>query len=129
MMVREKDVMCNVLRLAVLIFILLSGQAMAAEPESNQAERTGDIGVMQAFADEQVQEGEAVRISDQRKHFWLFIMGVMLLTLVLLTATLGIMMGVYGKDVFIAHMLTAGLTVTLAVAHAIAAIVWFNPFS
>jgi len=121
--------MYKLLRLAGFILILLSTQVLAAEPATNQAERTGDAGVMQAFADEQVQEGEAVRISDKRKHFWLFVMGIMLLTLILLTATLGIMMGIYGKDVFIAHMLTAGLTVTLAVAHAIAAIVWFNPFT
>ena len=128
-MSREKGTMRKLLRLSVFILILLSGQALAAEADTNQPESIGDIGVIQSFADEQVQEGEAVKISDQRKHFWLFVMGVMLLTLILLTATLGIMMGIYGKDVFVAHMLTAGLTVTLALAHAIAAIVWFNPFS
>jgi hypothetical protein len=37
-------------------------------------------------------------------------------------------MGVYGKQVFVAHMITAGLSVTLAIAHAVAALVWFNPF-
>jgi hypothetical protein len=53
---------------------------------------------------------------------------VTLLILILLTAAMGIRMGIYGKDVFVAHMVLAGLTVTLAIAHAIAAIVWFNPF-
>lgn len=127
-MSREKDMMCKLLRLGILFFILLSGQVFAAEPETKQSELGGDISVMQSFASQQTEEGQAVRISDKRKHFWLFVMGITLLTLILLTATLGLMMGVYGKDVFIAHMLTAGLTVTLAVAHAIAAIVWFNPF-
>jgi len=121
--------MPKLLRLGVFICLLLSGPIMAAESEAKQSELSGDIGVMQAFATEQAEEGKAVRISDQRKHFWLFVMGIMLLTLILLTATLGILMGIYGKDIFIAHMLTAGLTVTLAIAHAIAAIVWFNPFT
>ena len=86
------------------------------------------MNVMQAFAELQAAEGEAVKISDQEKHQWLFIMGTTLLVLLLTTAALGIAMGVYGKQVFVAHMITAGLSVTLAIAHAVAALVWFNPF-
>lgn len=120
--------MRKLFRLGVFLFIVLSTSLQALASENNQTERSGDIAVMQSFASEQTEEGKAVKISDKRKHFWLFIMGITLLTLILLTATLGLMMGIYGKDVFVAHMLTAGLTVTLAIAHAIAAIVWFNPF-
>lgn len=87
-----------------------------------------DMSVMQAFAAQQAEEGEAVKISDKEKHQWLFFMGAALLLLLLMTASLGIAMGVYGKQVFVAHMLTAGFAVTLAIAHAVAATVWFYPF-
>jgi len=87
-----------------------------------------DMNVMQSFAAQQAVEGEAVKISNQEKHRWLFIMGLALLILIITTASLGIAMGVFGKELFVAHMLTAGLSVTLAIAHAVVAVVWFNPF-
>ena len=120
--------MRELLRLAVIVLFMLPWQTLPAAPETEAQQPQGDISIVQAFADEQAEEGAAVKISDQRKHFWLFIMGLSLLVLILLTASVGIMMGVYGKDVFVAHMLLAGLTVTLAIAHSVAAIVWFNPF-
>jgi hypothetical protein len=58
----------------------------------------------------------------------MFLLGVALLTLVLITGGLGIAMGVYGKQVFVAHMIFAGLSMTLAIAHAIVGIVWFYPY-
>ena len=58
----------------------------------------------------------------------MFVMGVPLLILLLVTGALGIAMGVYGKQVFVAHMVFAGLTMTLALAHAVVGIVWFYPF-
>jgi len=48
--------------------------------------------------------------------------------LLLVTGGLGVAMGVYGKQVFVAHMICAGLSMTLAIAHAIVGIVWFYPF-
>lgn len=126
---RESDAMRELLRLAVIVLTMLPWQILPAAPETEAPEKPqADISIVQAFADQQAEEGEAVKISDQRKHLWLFIMGLSLLVLILLTASVGIMMGVYGKDVFVAHMLLAGLTVTLAIAHSVAAIVWFNPF-
>ena len=58
----------------------------------------------------------------------MFVLGVPLLFLLLTTGVLGIAMGVYGKPVFVAHMVCAGLSMTLAVAHAIVGLVWFYPF-
>jgi len=69
-----------------------------------------------------------VVVPDKRRHEVLFLMGISLLVLVLITAALGVSMGIFGKDVYVAHMLFAGLAVTLAIAHAIVAIVWFYPF-
>lgn len=65
------------------------------------------------------------------KHFKrvvMFSMSVPLFLLLLITGGLGIATGVYGKKLYIQHMVFAGLTVTLALAHAIAGIVWFFPF-
>lgn len=113
-----------------LLMFVLSFSAQATEPGSPLQEPAShtDMSVMEAFAAQQAEEGEAVKISDQEKHRWLFIMGAALLILLLTTAALGIAMAIYGKQVFVAHMLTAGFSVTLAIAHAVAAIVWFNPF-
>lgn len=83
--------------------------------------------VMQAF-EETVEESEIVAISKQEKHQILFFMGAVLLILVFVTAGLGIAMGIYGKPVFVPHMVFAGLTATLALVHAIVAMVWFYPF-
>jgi hypothetical protein len=58
----------------------------------------------------------------------MFLLGVPLLIFLLITGVLGIAMGVYGKQVFVPHMVFAGLTVTLAVVHAIVGLVWFYPF-
>jgi hypothetical protein len=65
---------------------------------------------------------------DNSKHKILFIMGVILLVLIFLTAGFGMAMALHGKDVFIPHMIFAGATVFLAVAHAVTSIVWFFPY-
>jgi hypothetical protein len=56
-------------------------------------------------------------------------MGAALLIFIIVTAALGIAMAIYGKRVFVAHMIFAGFSVTLAIAHSVVAIVWFFPFS
>jgi len=115
--------------LLLCLFVLLAGDVLASEStDEGKGARHDDVSVMQAFAEQQAKEGDAVKISDREKHQWLFVMGVTLLLLLLTTAALGIAMAIYGKQVFAAHMLTAGLSLTLAAAHAVAAIVWFNPF-
>jgi len=83
--------------------------------------------VMQQFAGDDEIAPER-RIETKRKHQILFLMGISLLVLVLLTGGLGIAMVVFGKDVFVAHMICAGLTMSLAVAHAVTASVWFWPY-
>jgi hypothetical protein len=82
--------------------------------------------VIQAFTSQEKQD--AVSVELQTKHLVMFVMGVPLLALLLVTGGLGIAMGVYGKQVFVAHMVCAGLSMTLAIAHAVVGIVWFYPF-
>lgn len=84
--------------------------------------------VMEGFNKLELAESRTNELTTKDKHRVMFIMGVTLLVLVLLTAGLGIALGVFGKAVFVAHMISAGLSVTLAIAHSIVAIVWFYPF-
>lgn len=84
--------------------------------------------VMQSFVNKEQTVGEDVLISDKKKHQVLFIMGIFLLIGIIGAAALGIAMAVYGKQVFVAHMIFAGFSVFLAIAHAVTAIVWFFPF-
>jgi len=65
---------------------------------------------------------------DQTRRWVMFALGAPLLVFILITAGLGIAMGVYGKPVFLAHMIFAGFSVTLAIVHAIVGLVWFRPF-
>jgi hypothetical protein len=66
--------------------------------------------------------------ADQTRRWVMFFLGAPLLLLLLITGGLGIAMGVYGKPVFLAHTVFAGLSITLAIVHAIVGIVWFRPF-
>ena len=63
------------------------------------------------------------------KHVIIFLLGTPLIIMILITGGLGIAMGVYGKQqLFAAHMICAGLTITLALVHAVVSVVWFFPF-
>ncbi|MDQ6979833.1 MAG: hypothetical protein Q9M09_06580 [Mariprofundaceae bacterium] len=107
-----------------LLYLVNPLSAMAAE-EVVQAQQ-GDISLMQQFDDAEEIAPERA-ISEKRKHQILFFMGASLLLLLLLTGGLGLAMGIWEKDVFVWHMLSAGLTVTLAITHAVVSFVWFYP--
>ena len=106
-----------------MVLHLMTVPAFAAEKAA-----TGEnpVQVMQEFnkADSQRVERD---ISDHRKQQIMFIMGITLLIFIVTTVSLGIAMVVFAKPVFVAHMIFAGFSLTLAVAHAIVAIVWFFP--
>lgn len=76
------------------------------------------------------QRGELIESYEEQKfqHEVMFYMGVTLLVFVFLTAGFGIAMVMRGKEVFIQHMICAGVTVFLSVAHSVVAIVWFFPW-
>jgi hypothetical protein len=84
--------------------------------------------ILQAFNRQHREAEHAKSITDKDKQRIMFLLGVVLITLVLITGGLGIAMGLYGKQVFVAHMVFAGLSVTLAIVHAIVGVVWFYPF-
>jgi len=97
-----------------------SGSADVVTTQSAEA-------VMQQFAgDEEVSPQR--KINTERKHQILFLMGISLLVLLLITGTLGIAMVAFGKDVFLPHMIFACLSLTLAAVHSATAIAWFWPW-
>lgn len=91
--------------------------------------QTGDSAqILQAFNRQHREAEHAKSITDKDKQRIMFLLGVVLITFVLITGGLGIAMGLYGKPVFVAHMVFAGLSITLAIVHAIVGVVWFYPF-
>jgi len=126
-----------VLTLVMLALPAASIAAPAATVESQTTTSTSNTpqvsdsqsaeAVMQQFADD-VEVSPQRKIETERKHQILFLMGVSLLVLLLITGTLGIAMVAFGKDVFLPHMIFAGLSLTLAAVHSATAIAWFWPW-
>lgn len=116
----------------LLLCLPLQAYADAAASESvvqeNTADEQGGAMVMSAFDNDRSAKSELVAIEDQTKRLVMFFMGFPLLLLIFATVSLGIAMVVYGKPVFVAHMVCAGLSLTLAMGHAVVGIVWFFPF-
>jgi hypothetical protein len=111
--------------LAMLVIVSCIPPALAVE----ESQTTNSTQVLEAFDRQQVQRvNQASELSDHNKHLIMFLMGVPLLILLLITGGLGIATGIFGKQLFIAHMIFAGLTITLALAHVIVGLVWFYPF-
>lgn len=110
--------------LAASLFVLIANPANAED--TNQAGDSAQI--LQAFNKQHREAEHAKSITEKDKQRIMFLLGVALITLVLITGGLGIAMGLYGKPVFVAHMVFAGLSITLAIVHAIVGLVWFYPF-
>ena len=107
-----------------VLLIALMAMLVAAPVKANESQQ-----VMQGFVNKEHVVSEHVLIETKQKHQILFFMGITLLVLILATAGFGIAMAVFGKQVFVPHMICAGGTVFLAMAHAVTAIVWFFPFN
>lgn len=113
----------------ILLAALASLSPLGSRPAlADEPAPSADVQVMQAFTESAREGSERQQLSDQRKHSILFLMGIALLICMLTTAGLGIAMAIYGKKVFVAHTVFAGLSITLAIVHAVVAIVWFWPF-
>jgi hypothetical protein len=115
---------------SIVIVLVASMSIMSVIPvhaeEANKG--TDSAKIMRDFYQQHIDAERAKSITDKDKQRIMFSLGVVLITLVLITGGLGIAMVVYGKSVFVPHMIFAGLSVTLAIVHAIVGIVWFYPF-
>jgi hypothetical protein len=116
-------IVCWLITAVVIIFCAIS------TARAEDSDQKGDSAkVMEAF-EKQASQIKIDRPSTiQKKHLTMFLLGVPLLILLLTTGALGIAMGIYGKQVFVLHMISAGLTITLAFVHAIVGVIWFYPF-
>lgn len=112
----------------VFLFFAAMGVVYADSNTAPDSPGESEAQIIQKFTTQENIESEVVTIDDQRKRQVMFAMGVPLLLFIIITVILGIAMGVYGKNVYIPHMIFAGLSLTLALAHAIVGLVWFWPF-
>jgi hypothetical protein len=111
-------------RVAMTLLLALSAAGPACAADAGPPD-TGSQ-VLQSF--EKAQAPKVVDETQRTRHKVMFLLGVPLLILLLITASLGLATGLFGKQLFVLHMLFAGLSVTLAIVHAIVGLVWFFPF-
>ncbi|HHI92571.1 MAG TPA: hypothetical protein ENK04_03505 [Gammaproteobacteria bacterium] len=109
----------------LMLSVAAPGYADGSVEEKTEQQSAG---VIQAFTNDRSAKSELVAIDEKTKYLVMFLMGVPLLLLIITTVALGVAMVVYGKRVFVAHMVCAGLSLTLALGHAVVGIVWFYPF-
>jgi hypothetical protein len=109
----------------LLTLLLALNAAMPARAAEGGAGNEG-AQVLQAF--EKPQTAPVVDETLRTRHKVMFLLGIPLLLLLLITGALGVATGLFGKPLFVLHMLFAGLSVTLAIVHAIVGLVWFYPF-
>jgi len=107
-----------------LLMVIAAPVSMAQDQQSVD----DSLEVMEIFKQDAMEKQASNELTDKEKHKILFYMGITLLILLCTTAYLGVSMVVFNQEVFVKHMISAGLTVTLGLAHAVVAIVWFFPF-
>jgi len=114
---------------AVVLASLFLFMAVPQARADSAAEQANGAQILQQFDQQQVNRVGSDKISEHRKHVIIFLLGMPLIIMLLITGGLGIAVGVYGKQqLFAAHMLCAGLSITLALVHAVVSVVWFFPF-
>jgi hypothetical protein len=119
----------SILRFAAIVLAGLMTMLSVLPAYAEDTTQQGDSAqILQAFNRQHREAEHAKSITDKDKQRIMFLLGVVLITLVLITGGLGIAMGLYGKQVFVAHMVFAALSVTMAIVHAIVGVVWFYPF-
>jgi hypothetical protein len=110
------------------LLLALAGALFATGAARADDDHDKPFDVLRGFTEVEVEKSDIVAISDERKHQIMFVMGFVLLITIITAAMLGVSMVAFGKQVFLAHMIFAGVSVFLAIVHAVTAIVWFFPF-
>ena len=100
---------------------------LLAADTADQSANRDSVKILESFAAQTEQRTDDAMTLKQR-HTIMFLMGVPLLLLLLTTFSLGLAMALFNKKVFVWHMIAAGLTLTLALAHTVVGLVWFYPF-
>jgi len=125
--INTTSILISGLAFFLLAFQVSASTATSAVQNQSNTEQTHSE-VISAFT--APEESSEVKESDTNifRHKLLFFMGVTLLLFVFATAYFGMSMALFGKQVFVPHMICAGITVFLAMAHSVVAVVWFFPF-
>ena len=114
--------------LLAVSFLLLAHLPMCIADPAPPANSNG-AQILEEFGRQQPQRpARATTIAEHERQVIMFSIGTVLLILLISTASVGIAVGVFGKPLFLMHMILAGLTVTTALVHVIVGIVWFFPF-
>ena len=108
-------------------FLLLLCCAPLCSADTPPPATSNGLQVLQQFGRSQP-PARASTIADHEKQVIMFSIGIVLLCLLIGTASVGIATAIFAKPLFLLHMILAGLTVTVAIVHVIVGIVWFFPF-
>lgn len=119
-----RSIVSSILCVVALAMLLFSVSSFSDDGDSNKE----GVVIMEAFNQLSEEERLEAEIAEQTKHIIMFVMGIVLLVAIIATAGMGLGMALYGKPLVVPHMLGAGVTVFLSLAHAVTAIVWFYPF-
>ncbi|RJQ46219.1 MAG: hypothetical protein C4528_07500 [Gammaproteobacteria bacterium] len=111
---------------AALLCLLMPPLTIQAETVNSAVQQGQDV--MRGFTEPPPLDKQDLDAETKQKRQILFLMGSVLLISVFTTVGLGIAMALYNRPVFVAHMVFAGISATLALIHAIVAMVWFYPF-
>jgi hypothetical protein len=84
--------------------------------------------ILQAFNQQNRKDIREKAIPLKEKQQIMFLLGVAVIVLVIITGGLGLAMGVFGKPVFVPHMVFAIFSIAMAIVHGIVGLVWFYPF-
>jgi|SRR5450759_2984315 hypothetical protein len=121
--------MSSWLRASLALCLLLTAQMPACQADAAPPATSNSTQILEEFNRQQPQRpARATTIEEHERQVIMFSIGSVLLILLLSTASVGIAVAVFGKPLFLVHMILAGLTVTAAIVHVIVGLVWFFPF-
>ena len=112
--------------LLACFWVLVLSPVCLADSEPPAASNPAKI--LESFGRQQQRPAGVTVIGDHERQVIMFSIGTVLLALLIGTASVGIAVAVFGKPLFIVHMILAGLTVTVALIHVTVGLVWFYPF-
>jgi len=109
--------------------LLLLAQVCACPADAQPTATQNGPQILEQFNRQQPQRQSGVSvIAQHERQVIMFSIGAVLLALLIGTASVGIAVAVFGKPLFLLHMILAGLTVTVALVHVVVGLVWFYPF-
>jgi hypothetical protein len=111
-----------ILAASLSLLIVLPAHAQESPPPGDSAK------ILQEFNAQNRKDIRKNAVPLKEKQQIMFLMGVAVILMVIITGGLGLAMGVFGKPVFVAHMVFAAFSIVMAIAHAIVGLVWFYPF-